>query len=80
MDSNGWADVAAALADVDFPANKQDLVNHARVRQVDDRTLNLVRSLPVAVYRNLVDVRDALRRTPEDDPPGARPGQPVGSS
>jgi hypothetical protein len=63
MDSNGWAAVAQALADVDFPSNKQDLVNHVRNGGADHRTVEIVQALPIGVYRNLVDVRDALART-----------------
>jgi uncharacterized protein DUF2795 len=57
MDTNQWDKVATALRAVGFPANRQDLVNHARQAQADDQTVALLRGLPVGIYRNLVDVR-----------------------
>jgi Protein of unknown function (DUF2795) len=57
MDTNRWDKVAAALRAVDFPANRQDLVNHARQAQADEQTVTALRELPVGIYRNLVDVR-----------------------
>jgi Protein of unknown function (DUF2795) len=53
--------VAAALRGAGFPANRQDLVNHARLQSPDKRTLRLVEELPLGIYRNLIDVRDRLR-------------------
>jgi len=63
MDSTQWTAVAEALQAAGFPANRQDLINHARQRPADDRTLELISALPVGIYRNLVDVRDRLRTT-----------------
>src|SRR3954452_23607230 len=67
MDTTGWDGVAAALEDVDFPANKQDLVNHVRHRQADDRTVRLVRAMPLGVYRNISEVRSSVRLNPAAD-------------
>jgi hypothetical protein len=61
MDSNQWTEVAAVLRSAWFPANRQDLVNHARQQPADDDTLALIAALPLGVYRNLIDVRDRLR-------------------
>ena len=61
MDSSGWAGVAAALEDFDFPGNKQDLVNHVRQRRADDQTVRLIRAMPVGVYRNISEVRSSVR-------------------
>ena len=61
MDSTDWACVAETLQAAGYPANRQDLLNHARLQTADDRTLTLVSALPPGVYRNLVDVRDRLR-------------------
>jgi hypothetical protein len=60
MDSTQWLAVADALHGAAYPANRQDLVNHARQQAADDRTLELITALPVGIYRNLVDVRDRL--------------------
>ncbi|MEV6495136.1 DUF2795 domain-containing protein [Actinoplanes sp. NPDC051633] len=60
MDSTQWTAVAETLQAVGFPANRQDLINHARQQPADDRTIELITALPVGIYRNLVDVRDRL--------------------
>jgi hypothetical protein len=63
MQDSEWDDVAMILGDVQFPANRQDLINRARARQATEHTLALIRKLPVGVYRNLMDVRaSALAR------------------
>jgi hypothetical protein len=63
MQDSEWDDVARILGDVQFPANRQDIINHARARQATEHTLALIRELPVGVYRNLMDVRiSALAR------------------
>lgn len=63
MDAQQWDTLAAVLRTAQFPANRQDLVNHARAQGADDAVAQLY-DLPVAVYRNLVDVRDAAGRRP----------------
>jgi hypothetical protein len=60
MDDNQWDAVAEALRAADYPANRQDLINHARHHRADERVLELLRGLPVGIYRNLVDVRSQL--------------------
>jgi hypothetical protein len=57
MDTNQWDRIAAALRKADFPANRQDLINHARQAEADEQTVAALRGLPVGIYRNLVDVR-----------------------
>lgn len=61
MDSTQWAAVAAALHSARFPANRQDLINHARQQPAEDGTLALIEALPLGIYRNLIDVRDRMR-------------------
>jgi hypothetical protein len=60
MDDNQWDAVAEALGAAGYPANRQDLINHARHHQADERILEQLRGLPVGIYRNLVDVRNRL--------------------
>jgi hypothetical protein len=57
MHPNEWDELATVLGDVDFPANRQDIINHARQRQATSAAVELLRDLPVGIYRNLVDVR-----------------------
>jgi hypothetical protein len=64
MDDHQWDAVAEVLRAVRYPTNRQDLVNHARHHSADDRTVELLRTLPVGIYRNLVDVRDRLEDQP----------------
>jgi hypothetical protein len=61
MDAQQWDAIAAVLRTAQFPANRQDLINHARGQGADDDTVARLQDLPVTVYRNLVDVRDATR-------------------
>jgi hypothetical protein len=61
MDTNQWTAVAAVLHSAWFPANRQDLLNHARQQPADDGTLALIGALPLGIYRNLIDVRDRMR-------------------
>lgn len=61
MDSTQWTAVASVLRAAGFPANRQDLLNHARRQGTDDRTMALIAALPIGIYRNLVDVRDRMR-------------------
>lgn len=63
MDSTRWDAIANALRAAGFPANRQDLINHARQQTTDDRTVAIIAALPIGIYRNLVDVRD---RVPAD--------------
>jgi hypothetical protein len=72
MDTNQWDKVATALRAADFPANRQDLVNHARQSSADEQTVAVLRGLPVGIYRNLVDVR--LRSDGPDAAGGTGPG------
>ena len=61
MENHDWTAVAEILRAADYPSNRQDLINHARQRGADSRTMSLIETLPSAIYRNLVDVRDRLR-------------------
>lgn len=61
MNSTQWMAMAEILRAAGFPANRQDLLNHARQQTSDDGMLTLIATLPLGIYRNLVDVRDRLR-------------------
>lgn len=59
MNAPQWDAVVEVLRTADFPANRQDLINHARVQGADATSVALLWDLPVAIFRNFVDVRDA---------------------
>ena len=61
MKESEWAAVAEALTGFDFPAGRQDIINHVRQRDADEATVRLVSALPRGVvYRNMVDVRELI--------------------
>jgi hypothetical protein len=67
MGQNGWAGVAEALNDIDFPADKQQIVDHAQQRDVEHDVLRLLRGLPVETYRNISEVRSSVPLDPAED-------------
>ncbi len=44
------------LQGIDFPASKQDLINHARKKGVDDSVMNLLNEMEDHEYRSMKDV------------------------
>ena len=58
------AAVRAALADVDYPATKDDLLAAARRNNADGDVERALRAVPPEEYRNLEEV---LRSTGTDD-------------
>jgi uncharacterized protein DUF2795 len=60
MDSTQWDAIANTLRAAGFPANRQDLIHHARQQTTDDGTVAIIAALPIGIYRNLVDVRDRI--------------------
>lgn len=52
-----------SLSAVDFPADKEQLVDYAREHGVDDGTVNALRAMPPAEYENLTEV---VRSVPLD--------------
>lgn len=59
--TDAWISVKEALFDLDFPATKQNIVEHVRQRGVDERALKLVRGLPPETYRNISEVRSGVQ-------------------
>lgn len=69
----GFADpdrVRHALAGLDYPAGKQQILEYADLREVDDEVRRLLRALPLGTYENDAEV---LRSVPYDE--AAREGQ-----
>jgi hypothetical protein len=82
---NGYADVDAirsALVDVDYPADKQTLVERASANGADEDTVKALRALPLADYDNVgevirsadLDPAAAEGQTPHDKAQQARSG------
>lgn len=53
-----------ALADVDWPVAKQELVAHVESRETDEEVLGALRALPLADYDNAEQV---IRSVPTAD-------------
>ncbi len=67
-----------ALNDVDYPAGKQDLLDHAVRNRADDNVLAVLRGLPPVDYGNFamvlrsVDTEEATGQSPTEKPVQAR--------
>ncbi len=49
-------EVEKALKGIDFPAKKQDLIQHAKNNNVDDSVMQDINELPDKEYTNATDV------------------------
>lgn len=67
MQATGWTEVQDALADLDFPATKDEVVAHAEQRGGTHRAVRLVRALPLATYRNISEIRSSVRLDPAEE-------------
>jgi hypothetical protein len=56
--------VAEYLADVEFPASKQEVLWSAQLQDAHEEVLRLLRRLPNQHYTNLTEVMNTLRNTP----------------
>jgi len=67
-----------ALADVDYPAGKQELIDHAVRNRADAEVLAVLRALPPVDYDNFamvlrsVDTQEATGQSPTEKPVRAR--------
>ncbi|MBD1912497.1 MULTISPECIES: DUF2795 domain-containing protein [unclassified Leptolyngbya] len=52
-------DITKALGGMDFPASKQELVDHANGKKVDKEVLDLLKRLPDQQYETMRDVEHA---------------------
>jgi hypothetical protein len=53
-------EVEKSLKGIDFPAKKQDLVNHAQQHGADERVLETLKDLPRDEFHNAADVTRAI--------------------
>lgn len=54
--SHSTATIAQALSGIDFPCDKQKLVDYAQNNNVDSEVLNAIRQMPEAEYTSMADV------------------------
>lgn len=57
------ADIEASLADAEFPAMKRDLVEHARRKQAEQQTLQVLEQIADEKYSCLADVYKGVAMT-----------------
>lgn len=50
------ANIAHSLKGIDFPAKKQDLVEHARKNKAEDAVLQVLKQMPEQEYHTMADV------------------------
>ncbi len=56
------------LADLEFPANKSEIVEHARAHRADSALLAALSALPDGRYDHATEVAERVGGTPEDNP------------
>ncbi|ADI64079.1 DUF2795 domain-containing protein [Trichormus azollae] len=49
-------DISRSLSGIDFPANKQKLVNHARDNNANQEIIEILQEMPEREYDNMADV------------------------
>jgi predicted transcriptional regulator len=53
-------DISKSLSGIDFPANKQALVKHARGKHANQEVIDILESMPEQEYNNMADVEHAF--------------------
>lgn len=64
MQNQDWAGMQEALRDLDFPADKDAILEHVLEYTSDRGVLRLARTLPPEMYRNMSEVRSSARLDP----------------
>lgn len=54
--SHSTATIAQALSGIDFPANKQKLIEHARKNNAPEETIQTLQDMPDEQYTSMADV------------------------
>jgi len=54
--SHSTATIAQALSGIDFPANRQDLIEHAKKNNADDEVIQALNDVPDEQYTSMADV------------------------
>ncbi len=70
MSANTFAEVQELLNDLDFPADKDAIVEHAERRggDGDSAAVRALRAMPVATYRNISEIRSSVDLGPDETP------------
>lgn len=70
MSHDTFADVQTLLEDLDFPADKEQIVAHASGRgaAADSPAVRALRAMPLATYRNISEVRSSVGLGPDETP------------
>ena len=66
MANTDFAAVQQALEDLDFPATKEEIVQHAE-RNGSDAAVRLLKALPLGTYRNIAEIRSSVPLDPAAD-------------
>jgi hypothetical protein len=64
MQNQNWAGMQTALRDLDFPADKDAILEHVLEYTSDTGVLRLARTLPPETYRNMSEIRSSVRLDP----------------
>jgi hypothetical protein len=62
-DQGSTANVTHALKGIDFPASKQQLIDHAQKQNAEDVVMDELRSLPDQQYNTMADVMKGFGQT-----------------
>jgi UDP-glucose 6-dehydrogenase len=54
--SHSTATIAQALSGIDFPANRQDLIEHAKKNNADAEVIQALNEVPDEQYTSMADV------------------------
>lgn len=70
MSHDTFADVQSLLGDLDFPADKDAIVQHATRRggSTDSAAVRALRAMPLATYRNMSEIRSSVALGPDQTP------------
>ncbi len=53
-------DISRSLSGIDFPVNKEGLVNHARQKKANQEIIDTLQQMPEREYGNMADVEHAF--------------------
>jgi translation elongation factor EF-Tu-like GTPase len=70
MSEKIFSEVQLLLDDLDFPADKETIVDHAaqRAGTADSPAIKALRGMPLATYRNISEIRSSVDLAPDETP------------